>query len=144
MKNSKTGKLYHIAIAVNDLEVTEQLWQDSLGLKVVHREVVEEQGVRASMLEPEDGGAAIELLEPLGDDSPIAKFLEKRGEGIHHICFYVNDIASALERLKEQGVRLIDQEPRQGAHYAKVAFLHPKAMGGVLVELAEKEEKEKE
>ncbi len=140
MKTGKAEKLYHVAIAVRNLDEREKLWEECLGLKVSHREVVEEQGVRATMLEPKEGGAAIELLEPLGDDSPISKFLEKRGEGIHHICFYVDDIESTLARLKKQGVRLIDKEPRKGAHYAKVAFLHPKAMGGVLVELAEKEE----
>lgn len=137
---NRMQSLYHVAIAVKNLEEAESLYKDALGLKVTHREVVPEQGVRASMLETEGGGTAIELLEPLGEDSPISKFLEKRGEGIHHICFYVENIEEALQRLKEKGIRLIDEFPRKGAHSTKVAFIHPKAMGGVLVELAEKAE----
>jgi methylmalonyl-CoA epimerase len=89
------------------------------------------------MLVPEDGGTAIELLEPMDENSPISKFLDKRGEGIHHICFKVDDIEAVLERLKKQGVRLIDESPRPGAYNSRVAFIHPKAMNGVLVELAE-------
>ncbi|MFQ5786899.1 MAG: methylmalonyl-CoA epimerase, partial [Thermodesulfobacteriota bacterium] len=109
----------------------------ALGLKVTHRETVEKQGVKASMLEPEGGGTAIELLEPIGEDSPISKFIEKRGEGIHHICFKVGDIKSALKRLKEKGIKLIDESPRPGADGTKVASIHPKALNGVLIELAE-------
>jgi len=89
------------------------------------------------MLVPKDGGTAIELLEPLDKNSPISKFLEKRGEGIHHICYKVDDIEAVLKRLKEQGVRLIDETPRLGAYNSRVAFIHPKAMNGVLIELAE-------
>ena len=89
------------------------------------------------MLLPEKGGAAVELLEPLTGESPISKFLEKRGEGIHHICFLVDDIEAALERLKKEGVRLIDESPRPGAYHSRVAFIHPKATNGVLIELAE-------
>lgn len=139
MTNANTRSLYHVAIAVNNIEEAEKLYESALGLKVTHREVVEDQGVKASMLEPEGGGTAIELLEPLHENSPISKFLEKRGEGIHHIAFLVDDLASALEELKKEGVRLIDEFPRVGAHYTKVAFLHPKALNGVLIELAEKE-----
>ena len=137
MKNGKTETLYHVAIAVRKIDEVEKLYETALGLKVHHREVVEEQGVKSSMLVPEDGGTAVELLEPLSDNSPISKFLDKRGEGIHHICFIVDDIQSALNRLKEQGVQLIDESPRIGAYGAKVAFIHPKAMNGVLIELAE-------
>ncbi|HEX3036247.1 MAG TPA: methylmalonyl-CoA epimerase, partial [Thermodesulfobacteriota bacterium] len=129
--------LYHVAIAVKDIETVEKLYEAALGLKVTHREVVEEQGVKSSMLEPESGGTPIELLEPLSENSPISKFLEKRGEGIHHICFTVDNIESVLKKLKEQGVQLIDESPRLGAYGAKVAFIHPKAMNGVLIELAE-------
>jgi methylmalonyl-CoA epimerase len=92
MKNGKIESLYHVAIAVKNMEEAEKLYEKALGLKITHREVVEEQGVKATMLEPEEGGTAIELLEPLNENSPISKFLEKRGEGIHHICFYVDDI----------------------------------------------------
>jgi methylmalonyl-CoA/ethylmalonyl-CoA epimerase len=137
MNNGKTEFLYHVAIAVKNIKAVEKLYEEALGLKVTHREVVEEQGVRSSMLEPEGGGTPIELLEPLNDTSPISKFLEKRGEGIHHICFTVDNIESVLKKLKEQGVQLIDESPRIGAYGAKVAFIHPKAMNGVLIELAE-------
>ncbi|MEQ9617595.1 MAG: methylmalonyl-CoA epimerase [Deltaproteobacteria bacterium] len=134
--------LYHVAVAVNDIDAVEKIYETALGLRVEHREVVEEQGVRTSMLVPEKGGTAIELLEPLDENSPITKFLDKRGEGIHHICFMVDDIESALERLKKEGVRLIDETPRPGAYNSRVAFIHPKAVNGVLIELAELSEDE--
>ncbi len=137
MNEGKTEALYHVAIAVRSIGPVEKLYENALGLKVQHREVVEEQGVKSSMLIPDNGGTAIELLEPLNENSPISKFLDKRGEGIHHICFIVDDIQSALNRLIEQGVQLIDESPRVGAYGAKVAFIHPKAMNGVLIELAE-------
>ena len=137
MSKGVLENLYHVAIAVNNIEEVQRIYETALGLKVEHREVVEDQGVRTSMLVPGKGGAAIELLEPLDEGSPITKFLEKRGEGIHHICFRVDDIESALKRLKSEGVRLIDEVPRPGAYNSKVAFIHPKAMNGVLVELAE-------
>lgn len=129
--------LYHVAIAVKNLEEVEKLYETALGLTVEHREIIEEQGVKTSMMVPENGGTAIELLEPLGENSSISKFLEKRGEGIHHVCFIVDDIEAALERLRSEGIDLIDNEPRIGAYNAKVAFIHPKAMNGVLIELAE-------
>lgn len=129
--------LYHVAVAVRSIDEVEKVYEAALGLKVGHREVVEDQGVRTSMLLPEKGGTAVELLEPLSDESPISKFLEKRGEGIHHICFLVDDIEAALERLKKEGVRLIDESPRPGAYHSRVAFIHPKATNGVLIELAE-------
>ena len=135
----ENGTLYHIAIAVKDLAAAEQLYRDVVGLRITHREEIPEQGVRATMLQPESGqGTAIELLEPLGEDSPIAKFLKKRGEGIHHVCFYVDDLEGRLSELKDQGVRLIDEKPRTGAYETKVAFIHPSSMNGVLVELAER------
>lgn len=138
MKGGENGSIYHIAIAVKDLESSENLYETAMGLKVTHREEVAEQGVKASMLQPQSGeGTAIELLEPTGEDSPIHKFLESRGEGIHHICFFVDDIEKSLRELKKRGVRLIDETPRVGAYNSKVAFIHPKAMSGVLVELAE-------
>jgi methylmalonyl-CoA/ethylmalonyl-CoA epimerase len=137
MKEGKMVSVNHIAIAVRNIEDAEKLYESALGLKVAHREVVEEQGVRASMLETAAGDTTIELLEPIGKHSPIHKFLEKRGEGIHHICFKVDDIESALERLKKQGIRLINEAPRPGVDGTRVAFLHPKALNGVLIELAE-------
>ncbi len=138
MEKLENGSLYHIAIAVNNLKDAEQLYEKVIGLKITHREEIPEQGVRATMLQPAGKtGTAIELLEAIDENSPIAKFIEKKGEGIHHICFYVDDIKKTLEELKEKGVRLIDEEPRVGAYDSKVAFIHPKAMNGVLVELAE-------
>ncbi|MFB3148777.1 MAG: methylmalonyl-CoA epimerase [Thermodesulfobacteriota bacterium] len=137
MEKGILENLYHVAIAVRDLSAVEEVYKTALGLRVEHREVVEDQGVKTSMLVPEDGGTAIELLEPMDENSPISKFLDKRGEGIHHICFKVDDIEAVLERLKKQGVRLIDESPRSGAYNSRVAFIHPKAMNGVLVELAE-------
>lgn len=129
--------LYHVAIAVRNIDEVEKLYETALGLRVEHREVVEDQGVRTSMLVPEKGGTALELLEPLSGESPISKFLDKRGEGIHHICFLVDDIEAALDRLKRDGVKLIDETPRPGSYHSRVAFIHPKAMNGVLIELAE-------
>lgn len=138
MEKNKNGSLYHIAIAVNSLSDAEKLYEDVVGLEITHREEIPEQGVRATMLQPSGKtGTAIELLEAIDESSPIAKFIEKKGEGIHHICFYVDDIEKSLKELKDKGVRLIDEEPRIGAYNSKVAFIHPKAMNGVLVELAE-------
>lgn len=141
MKQGEQGSVYHIAVAVKNIEESEKIYKELIGLDVAHREVVEEQGVRTSMLQPKSQtGTAIELLEPLSNDSPVSKFLDKRGEGIHHICFFVDDIESALKRLKEKGVRLIDEKPRIGAYNSKVAFIHPKSASGVLIELAEMKE----
>lgn len=137
MNDGKMVSVNHIAIAVRNMEDAEKLYETALGLKVTHREVVNEQGVRASMLQTDSGDTTIELLEPIGRDSPIRKFLEKRGEGIHHICFNVDDIELTLERLKKQGIRLINEAPRPGVDGTKVAFLHPKALNGVLIELVE-------
>ena len=137
MKDGKMNNVYHIAIAVRNIDEVEKLYENALGLKVTHRETVEDQGVKASMLEPEGGGTAIELLEPIGGKSTVSRFLDKKGEGIHHICFKVDNIESALKRLKEQGIELIDEKPRPGANGTRVAFIHPKAMNGVLIELAE-------
>jgi methylmalonyl-CoA/ethylmalonyl-CoA epimerase len=137
MGNGVLENLYHVAIAVRNIDEVEKLYETALGLRVEHREVVEDQGVRTSMLVPEKGGTALELLETLSGESPVSKFLDKRGEGIHHICFLVDDIEAALERLKRDGVKLIDESPRPGAYHSRVAFIHPKAMNGVLIELAE-------
>ena len=127
-------RLDHIGIAVKSLDAA-KIYKD-LGLKVDHVEDVKTQGVRTAFIAV--GDANLELLEPLSADSPVAKFIEKRGEGIHHICFRVTDIESHLERLRQQGYRLINDSPVPGAHGCRVAFLHPAAGNGVLIELSEK------
>ena len=128
-------KIEHIGIATRALDDALGFWRDALGLEVVHTEVVEEQKVRVAMLPV--GEPRIELLEPTADDSPVAKFLEKRGAGIHHIAVRVDDIRASLARLKERGARLIDETPRVGADNCLVAFVHPSSAGGVLLELVE-------
>ena len=128
-------KLEHIGIATRSLDDALSFWRDALGLEVSHTEVVEEQKVRVAMLPV--GEPRIELLEPTSADSPVAKFLEKRGAGIHHIAVRVDDIRAALVRLKESGARLIDDVPRVGADNCLVAFVHPSSTNGVLLELVE-------
>ena len=128
-------KIDHIGIATRGIEESLGFWRDALGLEVKHTETVEEQGVRVAMLPV--GEPRVELLEPTGPDSPVAKFLEKRGPGIHHVAVRVADIRAALARLKTEGARLIDEEPRVGAGGCLVAFVHPAASGGVLLELVQ-------
>jgi methylmalonyl-CoA epimerase len=126
--------LDHIGIAVKSLDAAKIY--EALGLSIEHVETVESQGVRTAFLAA--GEATIELLEPTGPQSAVAKFIEKRGEGIHHICFRVDDIDAQLARLTQQGYRLINETPVHGAHGCRVAFLHPAAGNGVLIELSEK------
>ncbi|MBK5259435.1 MAG: methylmalonyl-CoA epimerase [Thermoanaerobaculia bacterium] len=126
--------LDHIGIAVRSIEGAAVY--RALGLTVDHVETVETQGVRIAFLPV--GDSSLELLEPTSAASPVAKFIEKRGEGIHHICFRVDDIDAHLERLKAAGFRLINESPVPGAHGCRVAFLHPAAGNGVLIELSEK------
>jgi methylmalonyl-CoA epimerase len=128
-------RLDHIGIAVKSLDAAKIY--EALGLTIDHVETVETQGVRTAFLAA--GDAMIELLEPSGPQSTIAKFIEKRGEGIHHICFRVDDIEAQLARLQQQGYRLINESPVPGAHGCRVAFLHPAAGNGVLIELSEKQ-----
>lgn len=128
-------KLEHIGIATRGIDEAIGFWRDALGLEVVETEEVEEQKVRVAMLPV--GEPRVELLEPTSADSPIAKFLEKRGPGIHHIAMRVQDIRATLARLKEKGARLIDEAPRVGAGGCLVAFIHPASSGGVLLELVE-------
>lgn len=130
-----TKKINHIGIAVKNIEVAAPLYRDALGMAMEGMEEVTEQKVRVAFLAI--GESRIELLEPTSPDSPVAKFLEKNGEGIHHIAYEVEDITTALAALKAQGVRLIDEAPRCGAHGTRIAFLHPKATGGVLTELCQ-------
>jgi methylmalonyl-CoA epimerase len=132
--------LDHIGIAVRSLDAA-KIYED-LGLTVEHTEVVETQRVRTAFLSV--GDSNLELLEPTSPDSPIAKFIEKRGEGIHHICFRVDDIEPHLAALKAKGYRLINEHPVPGAHGCKVAFLHPSAGNGVLIELSEPNDEPKD
>ncbi|HYO90559.1 MAG TPA: methylmalonyl-CoA epimerase [Pyrinomonadaceae bacterium] len=128
-------KIDHLGIATRQIEEALGFWREALGLQVVDVEEVAEQRVRVAMLPI--GESRVELLEPTSDDSPIAKFLEKRGPGIHHIAVRVDDINSALARLKESGARLIDEQPRVGAGGSLIAFVHPSSANGVLLELVE-------
>lgn len=130
-------KVDHIGIATRQIDEALALWQDALGLKVDSTEEVTDQGVRVAMLAI--GETHIELLEPLSPSSPVGRFLEKRGPGIHHIAVRVPDIRAALAQLKEKGTRLIDETPRVGAAGCLVAFVHPSSANGVLLELVEHE-----
>ena len=135
----KVGNLYHIGIAVRDAEKTSLLYSETLGLKIEHDEVVMDQGVRAIMMIPENGNSsAIELLEPVVPESPINKFLDNKGEGMHHVCYLVSDIWVGISHLKSMGIEMIDLEPREGLNNTLVAFAHPKSMNSVLIELAQK------
>ncbi|TAH36433.1 MAG: methylmalonyl-CoA epimerase [Planctomycetota bacterium] len=125
----------HVAIAVEDLDAATALWRDALGLRVGVREVVADQGVEVQMLYA--GETRIELMRPLSPDSPVGKFLAKRGPGLHHLALAVEDVGAALEGVKARGLRVIDEQPRAGAHGTRIAFLHPSAAGGVLAELVE-------
>jgi methylmalonyl-CoA epimerase len=128
-------KVDHIGVATRSIEESLKFWRDSLGLEVKHTETVEEQGVHIAMLPV--GEPRVELLEPTDESSPVAKFLEKRGPGLHHVAVRVTDIRASLARLKREGTRLIDEEPRVGVSGCLVAFIHPSASGGVLLELVE-------
>jgi methylmalonyl-CoA/ethylmalonyl-CoA epimerase len=129
-------KIDHIGIATRGIEDASKFYRDALGLAVVDTEEVTEQKVRVAMLPI--GESRIELLEATSEDSPIARFLEKRGPGIHHIAVEVEDIRGALANLRQKGARLIDEEPRKGAGGCLVAFVHPSSTGGVLLELVQK------
>jgi len=128
-------KINHLGIATKGIDEALGFWSEALGLENVHTEVVEDQKVRVAMLPV--GESRIELLEPTGDDSPISKFLEKRGGGIHHIAVEVDDIEASLAKLKAKGMRLIDESPRIGAEGCLVAFVHPSSANGVLLELVQ-------
>jgi methylmalonyl-CoA epimerase len=132
----KKPVLDHIGIAVKSIDAAKIY--EALGLKVDHIEAVETQGVKTAFLSV--GDSNLELLEPLSPDSTVAKFIEKRGEGIHHICLRVDDIEAHLAELKSQGFRLINEAAVPGAHGCRVAFLHPASGNGVLIELSEKSE----
>jgi methylmalonyl-CoA/ethylmalonyl-CoA epimerase len=128
-------KINHIAILVDDLEATVQFWQEALGLEVSHTEDIPGEGAITAFLPT--GDSEIELVKPTSDDSGLARYLEKRGPGMHHICLEVDDIAGMLARLKAIGVQLINEEPKTGLDGRKYAFIHPKSAYGVMVELYE-------
>ncbi len=134
----KTTVVDHIGIAVRSIDEALSFWQNTLGIECTGVEEVAEQKVKTAFLPV--GDTEIELLEAMSDDSPVAKFIEKRGEGIHHLALRVDDLEAALAELKEKGVRLIDETPRYGAGGARIAFVHPKATGGILLELSERKE----
>lgn len=130
-----TKKINHIGIAVKSIEASTPFYRDVLGMTFEGTEVVAEQKVKVAFFAV--GESRVELLEPTADDSPVAKFLEKNGEGTHHVAYEVDDLVATLAKLKAAGVRLIDEVPRCGAHGTRIAFLHPKASGGVLTELCQ-------
>ncbi len=132
----KILKIDHLGIAVNSIDEGKNFWSDVLGLEFEGAETVEEQKVTTAFFPV--GESEVELLESTAPDGPVAKFIEKKGTGFQHIAFRVADIDAALEELKEKDIQLIDQTPRIGAGGARIAFLHPKATGGILVELCER------
>ncbi len=132
----KILKIDHLGIAVNSIEKCKNFWMEALGLTFEGTETVEEQKVTTAFFPV--GESEVELLESTAPDGPVAKYLEKKGEGMHHVAFRVENIEEALEELKEKGIRLVDEKPRKGAGGARIAFLHPKATNGVLVELCER------
>ncbi|MCB9896617.1 MAG: methylmalonyl-CoA epimerase [Planctomycetes bacterium] len=132
-----TPRLSHLGIAVPAHAEVLAFWRDLLGLPLEHSEHVASDGVSVAMLRLGAGGGAVELLQPDGPETPVGRFLEKRGAGLHHVAFEVDDIVELLARMRAAGVRLIDEQPRKGAHDTTVAFVHPKSTGGVLVELVQ-------
>jgi methylmalonyl-CoA/ethylmalonyl-CoA epimerase len=129
------SRIDHIGIAVEDLDAAITLYEQTAEMKLVHREVVTEQGVEAVLLDV--GENHVELLKPLGPDTPVGKFLAKRGPGLHHVAYQVADIDATLEQLKAAGVQLIDETPRIGIRASRVAFVNPRSTGGVLTEIVE-------
>jgi len=129
------GRLDHVGVAVEDLDDALERYTQGLGLAVGHRETVAEQGVEAVLLDV--GGSHVELLRPLAPDTPVGRFLARRGPGLHHVAYGVDDIDAELERLRAAGLRLLDQRPRRGIRSSRVAFLHPQAAGGVLTEIVQ-------
>ena len=129
-------KIDHLGIAVRSISDSLDFYRQTLGMEVTATEAVQDQGVRVALLPV--GESRIELLEPSSDDTPVGRFITRRGEGLHHICYEVEDLASKMEDLKSHGVRVLDGYPRRGAEGKLVAFLHPASANGVLVELVEK------
>ena len=129
------GRIDHIGVATDDLEGSLALYEETFSMPLVHRETVESQGVEAALLDVGDGH--VELLRPLGPETPVGKYLQRKGPGLHHVAYAVEDIDDVLGRLRDAGVELIDSEARVGIRNSRVAFLHPRATGGVLTELVE-------
>jgi methylmalonyl-CoA/ethylmalonyl-CoA epimerase len=129
------SRIDHIGVAVEEIEPALELYRDSFRLEFAHREVVEEQGVEAVLLDT--GENHVELLAPLGPDTPVGRFLAAKGPGLHHVAYQVTDIDATLQALKNAGLQLIDQEPRTGIRESRVAFLHPRSTGGVLTEIVQ-------
>ena len=129
------GRIDHIGVAVDDIDASLAVYREQLELEVEHREVVDAFGVDAALLGVGDGH--VELLAPLGPDTPVGRYMERHGPGLHHVAYAVEDIDAELERLKATGLRLIDQRARTGIRDSRVAFLHPRTLGGVLTELVE-------
>ncbi|MDX6672166.1 MAG: methylmalonyl-CoA/ethylmalonyl-CoA epimerase [Solirubrobacteraceae bacterium] len=129
------GRIDHVGVAVQDMDAALTLYRDTLGLTLAHRETVEEQGVDAALLDV--GESHVELLAPLGPDTPVGKYLARRGPGLHHVAYAVEDIDAELGRLRDAGLRLIDESPRVGIRDSRVAFVHPGTVGGVLTEIVQ-------
>ena len=129
------SRIDHIGVAVEDIDASLALYEQAYAMELVHREVVEEQGVEAVLLDV--GENHVELLSPLGPDTPVGKFLAKRGPGLHHVAYQVTDIEATLAQLRDAGLRLIDETPRTGIRSSRVAFLHPASSGGVLTEIVQ-------
>jgi len=129
------GLIDHIGVATNDLDASLALYEGTFEMPLAHRETVQAQGVEAVLLDV--GECHVELLEPLGPDTPVGKFLDRKGPGLHHVAYRVEDIDATLEQLKEAGVKLIDAEARTGIRQSRVAFLHPRSTGGVLTEIVQ-------
>ena len=129
------NRVDHIGVAVEDIDASLELYERDYGMTLVHREVVEEQGVEAVLLDV--GENHIELLAALGPDTPVGRFIAKKGPGMHHVAYQVDDIEATLAALKEAGLRLIDEKPRTGIRNSRVAFLHPKTAGGLLTEIVQ-------
>jgi methylmalonyl-CoA/ethylmalonyl-CoA epimerase len=129
------GRIDHIGVAVEDIDAAIALYEGSFEMELAHRETVESQGVEAVLLDVGDGH--VELLAPLGPETPVGKYMAKNGAGLHHVAYAVDDIDAALERIAAAGVKLIDVEPRVGIRESRVAFLHPRSTGGVLTEIVE-------
>src|SRR3954447_192596 len=135
LRRRMLARIDHIGVAVEDLDAALKLYDAALDLALVHRETVESQGVEAVLLDVGEGH--VELLKPLGPDTAVGKFLASRGPGLHHVAYKTSDIDAALDHFRAAGLELIDETPRVGLRGARVAFLHPKATGGVLTELVE-------
>jgi methylmalonyl-CoA/ethylmalonyl-CoA epimerase len=129
------ARVDHIGIAVEDLDAAIALHERDYGMALVHRELIDEQGVEAVLLDV--GENHVELLRPLSEDTPVGRFLASRGPGLHHVAYQVGDVDSTLAQLRERGLRLIDETPRTGIRGSRVAFLHPAASGGVLTEIVQ-------